>query len=80
LGFPGSRSSACGDRECLLTLLTVLMAWELNQYFLGKDASEEDKAFRCCSLMAVAKPLTDHGTVEVDYKQWRKKPESEELE
>jgi hypothetical protein len=30
--------------------------------------------------MAVAKPLTDHGTVEVDYKQWRKKPGSEELE
>lgn len=62
--------------RCPLVMFTPAMAWELNVFF--GCASEEDKAFRRCDPMPAAKPLSDHGTVEVDHTQWRKDDPEEE--
>jgi hypothetical protein len=66
--------------KCPLVVFTPAMAWELNQYFLGSKASEEDKGFHRCDQVAAAKPLTDHAAVEIDEKRLQVKSESEELE
>lgn len=62
--------------RCPLVMFTPAMAWELNVYF--GVANDEDKGFRRCDPMAAAKPLSDHGTVEVDHTQWRKNDTEEE--
>lgn len=59
--------------RCPLVMFTPAMAWELNVYF--GVANEEDKAFRRCDPMPAAKPLSDHGAVEVDPAQWKKDEE-----
>jgi hypothetical protein len=78
----GNHSHCVLDQQgkCPLTMFTPAMAWELNQYFLGSEASEEDKGFYRCDQVAAAKPLTDHAAVEIDEKRLQVNSESEELE
>ena len=56
-----SRHSCCvmdQKQKCPLMIFTEPMAWELNCYFGVGD--EQDKAFRRCSDMPAARPLSDH--------------------